>query len=282
MVDCLAYRKMVPTAFNEVIAEPHPSQRLVTIPEAELHFCAPTVLGYSFACKRWGRFQTENFAEIVWSTRAFDHLVLSEEKKALIQSLVFADSAGMITDVIARKAGGSTILLHGKPGTGKTLTAEAAAEMGRKPLMVVSAAELGDTAPQLEAYLQNVLDVCKTWRAILLIDEAELFLEARSLGNINRNAVVSVFLRLLEYHQEVIFLTTNYVTRLDAAFMSRISVAIKYVDLDKTAREEIWERFLTMARAEIIEDGSVRLGLGHAVVTKMELRKLAARNLNGR
>jgi hypothetical protein len=38
---------------------------------------------------------------------------------------------------------------------------------------------------------------------------ADIFLERRSENSIHRNALVSVFLRLLEYHQGILFLTTN-------------------------------------------------------------------------
>ena len=253
MVDVLSFKKMVPNHWNQ-LSQPHPTHQLEGVPDTEVHLCAPTVLGYSFACKKWGRFDADKFTEIVWNTNAFDHLVLAEEKKLLIKSLVYADRTEMITDVVSGKAGGSIVILHGKPGTGKTLTAEAAAEKGKKPLMVVAAAELASRASDLEDYLGNILEICDEWGAVLLIDEAEVYLETRSLGDVKRNAMVSVFLRLLEYHQQVIFLTTNHIERIDSAFKSRISVAIKYPELDKDARETIWTRFLKMAGVQILDN----------------------------
>jgi hypothetical protein len=35
--------------------------------------------------------------------------------------------------------------------------------------------------------------------AVVLLDEADVFLEERSLDNLQRNALVSVFLRIIEY-----------------------------------------------------------------------------------
>jgi AAA+ superfamily predicted ATPase len=276
MVDCVSFKKMVPNHWNQLSA-PHPTHILEGIPDNEVHLCAPTVLGYSFASKKWGRLDAGRFTEIVWNTNAFDHLVLAEEKKTLIKSLVYADRNEMITDVVSGKAGGSIVILHGKPGTGKTLTAEAAAEKGKKPLMVVSAAELASKASDLEDYLGNILEVCEYWDAILLIDEAEAYLEARSLGDVKRNAMVSVFLRLLEYHQQVIFLTTNHIARIDPAFKSRISVAIQYPELDTDAKETIWSRFLKMAGVQI-----VGTPIGGQSITKTELGELAGKKMNGR
>lgn len=277
MVDCQSYVKMVPAARQQVCLVVHPSQQLPEIPKDELHFCAPTVFGYSFVVKKWGRLMVDNFKPIEWNAEAFDHLVLAESKKTLIKSIVYADQSGLISDIISTKTGGFIVLLHGKPGTGKTLTAEATAEKAQRPLMVLSAAELGFKPITVELNLRNVLEICKLWNAILLVDEAEVILEERSLGDIQRNAMVSVLLRLLECHQQVIFLTTNHVTCIDPAVNSRIAIAIEYPDLDANAREQIWTRFLKMGHVDISESGG-----GKNAISKAELERLAAKTLNGR
>lgn len=67
---------------------------------------------------------------------------------------------------------GSIFLLHGPPGVGKTLTAEAIAEMLHKPLYTVSMGELGTGPEALEANLQDVLALCVPWGALVLIVRA--------------------------------------------------------------------------------------------------------------
>lgn len=76
---------------------------------------------------------------------------------------------------------------------------------------MVSAGELGTDSRYLETELQKILDICHAWGAILLLDEADVFLEKRNLHEISRNALVSIFLRQLEYFQGILFLTTNRV-----------------------------------------------------------------------
>lgn len=76
---------------------------------------------------------------------------------------------------------------------------------------MASAGELGTDSRFLEHELQKILDICHTWGAILLLDEADVFLEKRNMQDIHRNALVSVFLRQLEYFQGILFLTTNRV-----------------------------------------------------------------------
>jgi hypothetical protein len=76
--------------------------------------------------------------------------------------------------------------------------AESVAEFTHRPLYAVSSGELGTDASELEERLARILDVATVWKAVLLLDEADVFLEARSLHDVNRNALVSTFLRLLE------------------------------------------------------------------------------------
>ena len=93
---------------------------------------------------------------------------------------------------------------------------------------MVSSGDLGNTARDLNATLSRILDLASTWKAVLLIDEADVFLERRSLHDMQRNSLVSVFLRTLEYYSGILFMTTNRVRTFDDAFKSRIHVPLKY------------------------------------------------------
>jgi hypothetical protein len=101
----------------------------------------------------------------------------------------------------------------------------------------------------LEARLSPILNVVRRWSAVLLLDEADVFLEQRSPYNLQHNSLVSVFLRQLEYFQGVMFLTTNRVNTFDNAMQSRIHLALRYDDLDEVAREKVWKIFFRQAGA---------------------------------
>lgn len=92
------------------------------------------------------------------------------------------------------------------------------------------------------------------WKAMLLIDECDVFLEARSACDLDRNALVSVFLRLLEYYEGTLFLTTNRVDNMDPAFQSRIHVHIKYEKLTMQARRAIWSSFLSKLGSQFSDE----------------------------
>lgn len=144
-------------------------------------------------------------------------------------------------------------LTDGYVVTHNTLTAETVAELLHRPLYTISVGELGTDPDQLEERLRVILDVATMWNAVLLLDEADIFLEARNEEDIVRNAMVGVFLRLLEYHQGVLFLTTNRVRNIDQAFFSRISVALKFDDAGPTKRAKIWQNLLDAARIENVD-----------------------------
>ncbi|KAL5356784.1 hypothetical protein BJX96DRAFT_187457 [Aspergillus floccosus] len=252
-----------------------PSQRDFT--EEELLIASPVVLGFAFSEKLWLEFSISGISEIEWNEDAFDSLVLPENQKSIVKALVESHTfcaAQNIDDVIQGKGKGLVAVLHGPPGTGKTLTAEGIAELLKRPLYMVSAGELGTDSRTLEAELNKILDIAHSWGAVLLLDEADIFLEKRTIQDIHRNALVSIFLRLLEYFQGILFLTTNRVETFDDAFQSRIHVALRYGDLTTKAKRSVWKMFLERVQA--------KEGVQTATFTEKDFDVLARHNLNGR
>lgn len=139
------------------------------------------------------------------------------------------------------------MLLSGRPGVGKTMCAESIAERIHLPLYSVHSSELSaDQAAgiDIEAKLGEILHRAAHWNAVLLIDEADAFLETRNSWDIARNQRVAVFLRLLEFYSGVLILTTNRKVVFDTAFHSRIHLTLKFEDLDHSARCSVWRNFL--------------------------------------
>ncbi len=245
--------------------------------EEELMLASPLVLGFAFSEKLWLEFTISGIKDIEWNVGAFDSLVLPDNQKSIVKALVESHTfhaAQNIEDVIQGKGKGLVAVLHGPPGTGKTLTAEGIAELLRRPLYMVSAGELGTDPRMLEAELNKLLDLSHSWGAVLLLDEADVFLEKRTIHDIHRNALVSIFLRLLEYFQGILFLTTNRVETFDDAFQSRIHVALRYGELTTKAKKTVWKMFIDRVKA--------KEGLGVVEFKDGDFDALARNNLNGR
>ncbi|KAL8659789.1 MAG: hypothetical protein Q9202_006939 [Teloschistes flavicans] len=103
----------------------------------------------------------------------------------------------------------------------------------------MSAGDLGLTLSTVGSALSNLLGMCTEWNAILLIDEADVFLKQRSAHDLERNKLVSIFLRMLEYYEGILVLNTGRVDLIDAAFQSRIHIPIEYNELSVSPRRHV-------------------------------------------
>jgi len=211
--------------------------------------CTPIVLGFCFGLKEWGGFALDRLEPVQWSDEPFNSLVLSPSHKKLIHALVKQQElrASTFDDFVQGKGKGLVGLLAGPPGCGKTLTAEAVAEVTHRPLYCVSAGELGTSADHVDGRLSKILELAQRWKAVVLLDEADVFLSQRKDTDVERNALVAIFLRQLEYYQGILILTTNLVSQCDAAFESRIHFTVHYPCLDFNSRRQIWKSFIARA-----------------------------------
>jgi SpoVK/Ycf46/Vps4 family AAA+-type ATPase len=84
--------------------------------------------------------------------------------------------------------------------------------------------------------------------------------------------IAIVFLRVLEYYEGILFLTTNRLTTFDTAFRSRIHLALKYSALNQETRKELWKLFIAKtSKDDVLEAWS-----------ESDLNDLAKVNINGR
>ncbi len=165
-------------------------------------------------------------------------LILPQEQTDLIDILT-AEMDMLMDDIVAGKSGGTTVLCAGPAGVGKTLTAEVYSEIIKRPLYRVHSGQLGLNVGEMEKVLKETLIRAQRWGAVMLIDEADVYIKRRS-DSLASNAVVGVFLRVLEYFNGLLFLTTNRVDDIDEAIISRCIAMIKYHAPNSTDRRKIW------------------------------------------
>jgi AAA+ superfamily predicted ATPase len=224
--------------------------------ESDPLLCPPYIYGYSLEMKEWCKFFVDNILPVEWESNPMNALILPEAQRRLIRSLVtshtFPDQA---RDESALKGKGLILLLHGSPGSGKTLTAELVAEQTKRPLLKLSTGELGAWGERISHELKKLLTYASIWHAIVLIDEADVFLEARRSGpeQFEQNNLVAVFLKQLEYFQGILFLTSNRVGVFDPAIRSRIHLALQYEAPDEARRMLLWKQKLQEIPNEIAD-----------------------------
>ncbi|KAI0385879.1 P-loop containing nucleoside triphosphate hydrolase protein [Hypomontagnella monticulosa] len=244
--------------------------------------CPPYTIGYSLGRKQWCRFFVDYIRDVNWNPDAWDSLVLPDKEKRLLRALISSHAYSKNPrDSMQSKGKGLVVLLHGTPGSGKTLTAETAAEGTKKALVSTSVGELNKGtsvawgSAAFEKELKRVLQYATIWQAVVLLDEADVFLEARKdSANPDRNALVAVFLRELEYFGGIVFLTTNRVDSFDVAMKSRIHLSLSYTPPEIEVRRRIWLHCLgnvPVNAKEIDVDSTV----GFLVTAKLNGREIA-------
>jgi len=129
-------------------------------------------------------------------------------------------------------------------------------------------ADWQEASQRHENELVTAFELASKWKAVLLIDECDLYLEKRSDASPKRNRLVSRFLKELEYYPSLLFLTTNREKALDPAIYSRIHLTINYPALDVASRRIIWKTFMNHEKNSDLNDA--------------ELDKLASVIVNGR
>ncbi|KAH6621735.1 hypothetical protein C7974DRAFT_314820 [Boeremia exigua] len=266
--------------------EPSEAASKFAADETRLQLLPPRLLGFALKEKLWGQFLVDNVKssapkddktregpfwkdlelereskELLWAFMQ-QHKVtatLSSTNKGNSAGAESSESKSKSIDIIEGKGQGLVILLHGPPGVGKTLTAETIALTTGRPLLTVSVAEIGVTAQEAEKSLTPVFADAARWEAVLLMDEADVFVEERVKGDLQRNALVSVLLRCLEYYKGIIILTTNRARTIDNALQSRIQLAIRYKDLTTDQKIRIYKNKLEYLPAEEFEDKAALL-----------------------
>lgn len=112
-------RKWMPAEYSQWAQKMFASEEA-----ANLTLCGPTIYGYSMDRKTWCKFFVDDLQPVKWKEDAISSLIMPQEQKDLIEALVtshnYPDNA---RETAEQKGKGLVILLHGTPGTGKTLSA---------------------------------------------------------------------------------------------------------------------------------------------------------------
>lgn len=244
--------------------------------------CTPRVFAYIPGLRIWRLLHIAGAKEPDWNTTMIDNrLVMDSANLKTIKALAYRytqwnsgvrgeteisdqkpkevkllDDKPWAADFVSKKGDSIIMLLHGKPGVGKTYTAECVSEFVRRPLLSLTCTDIGTEAEVVETRLAEFFRRAELWGAVILLDEADIFLEQRTLHDLQRNSLVSAFLRSLEYFQGILFLTTNRVGTFDDAFLSRIHVVLHY-EFEEAERKQVWKMFFSKLARE--REQSIRI-----------------------
>ena len=232
--------------------------------------CYVRLFHLEWHCNVWAHVQ--HMTEYQYQPGLRDKLVLPAHHRDLIDILT-AREAAPVHDFIAGKSGGTTILCQGAPGLGKTLTAEIYSEVAGKPLYRVHSGQLGTTAASVGATLSGILRRAVRWDAILLLDEADVYIRCRD-NDLEHNAIVAEFLRTLEYFDGLLFMTTNRVDDVDDAILSRCIATIRYETPPRPDAVRLWRLLAEQLGADLSDALIEELADAHPGASGRDIKEL--------
>lgn len=218
------------------------------------------------------RVHVNNLTEYKYRPEVADGLIIPELDRSLIDLLV-DQSHNTFQDVIEGKGQSMNILACGPPGCGKTLSSEVFAEFKQRPLYTVQCSQLGLEPTVIENNLGIILQRANRWNAVLLLDEADVYIRARG-GDMNHNAVVGVFLRVLEYAQCILFMTTNLADTVDDAIASRCIVKINYDVPSATDQVKIWRKLANINKIPLTDEVIQKFVYTHPRISGRDVKNI--------
>lgn len=183
--------------------------------------------------------------EISWPTRP--SLLDSQAGRAITRFLEDIKHGDALREAgISARLG---LLLHGEPGTGKTLLAGHVAEKLGMPIYLARldaliSSRLGETSKNI----RGVFDFISAREGILFLDEMDAIAKLRDdkqeLGELKR--VVNTVLQGMDSLPEhiVVISATNHPHLLDPAIWRRFPYKIELLAPNSDVREQLWSEFL--------------------------------------
>lgn len=226
---------------------------------------------------RFFKLHVVNMVPYKYRPEMADMLILPP-KVDRVAKMLMASEADDAEDIVEGKSQGKMLTCIGDPGLGKTLLAEVLSEKIEKPLYKIQAAQLGLDPETLEAKLRVLLHRAERWDCVLMIDEANAYIHDRGV-DVTQNAIVGVFLRLLEYFRGTIILTTNQTSAdgsdmdIDDAILSRSNAVIRFELPTKDEATKIWNVQKKLLKASV-SDETVTKAVGHFRYSGRSIRQL--------
>lgn len=108
----------------------------------------------------------------------------------------------------------------------------------------IFASQLSRDIAELNFQLDQIFTTANHWKALLFLNEAEVFLTQQFIKHIDWNRLVTIFLHKFEYFQNILFLTTNQLSNLNEIIKNRAHLLLTYSDLNHNTKKKTFQQFL--------------------------------------
>ena len=206
--------------------------------------------------------EEQDIFELIDSETSLDDVVLNKETRQTLENLMKQVDKEVVNRLVKwgikdKKSGiDARIIFYGAAGTGKTMTAYSLAKSLKRQVLAFDCSKIlsmyvGESEKNVRKIFDTFYELSEKTKTepILLLNEADQFLGARSSGNITgsdqmHNQMQNIFLEQIENFRGMLIATTNLLENIDKAFSRRFNYKIEFKKPNKEQREELWKKML--------------------------------------
>ncbi len=206
--------------------------------------------------------EEQDIFELIDSETSLEDVVLHVKTEETLQNLMKQVDKEVVNRLVKwgikdKKSGiDARIIFYGAAGTGKTMTAYSLAKSLKRQVLAFDCSKIlsmyvGESEKNVRKIFDTFYELSEKTKTepILLLNEADQFLGARSSGNITgsdqmHNQMQNIFLEQIENFRGMLIATTNLLENIDKAFSRRFNYKIEFKKPDKAQREELWKKML--------------------------------------
>ena len=206
--------------------------------------------------------EEQDIFELVEPKTSLDDVVLNAKTKETLENLMKQVDKEVVSRLVKwgikdKKSGiDARIIFYGPAGTGKTMTAYSLAKSLKRQVLAFDCSKIlsmyvGESEKNVRKIFDTFYELTEKTKTepILLLNEADQFLGARSSGNITgsdqmHNQMQNIFLEQIENFRGMLIATTNLLENIDKAFSRRFNYKIEFKKPDKGQRVELWKKML--------------------------------------
>ncbi|WP_304545527.1 ATP-binding protein [Sulfurimonas microaerophilic] len=215
--------------------------------------------------------EEQDIFELVEPDTSLEDVVLNIKTRETLENLMKQVDKEVVARLVKwgiknKKSGiDARIIFYGAAGTGKTMTAYSLAKSLKRQVLAFDCSKIlsmyvGESEKNVRKIFDTFYELTEKTKTepILLLNEADQFLGARSSGNITgsdqmHNQMQNIFLEQIENFRGMLIATTNLLENIDVAFSRRFNYKIEFKKPDFEQRIELWEKMLP-AEAPYEED----------------------------
>ncbi|QOP46381.1 ATP-binding protein [Sulfurimonas paralvinellae] len=206
--------------------------------------------------------EEQDIFELVESETSLEDVVLNNETRQTLENLMRQVDKEVVNRLVKwgikdKKSGiDARIIFYGPAGTGKTMTAYSLAKSLKRQVLAFDCSKIlsmyvGESEKNVRKIFDTFYELSEKTKTepILLLNEADQFLGARSSGNITgsdqmHNQMQNIFLEQIENFRGMLIATTNLLENIDKAFSRRFNYKIEFKKPNKEQRLELWNKML--------------------------------------